>query len=359
MASRIVVMAGGTGGHVFPALAVAQELRQRGWEISWLGTANSFESRNVPKHGFPLDTIAAYRLRGQGMGGLLLAPFRLLKAMGQARKVLSQRKPDVVLGMGGFAAGPGGLMSKLMGLPLVIHEQNTIPGLTNRWLARLAACVLEAFPGSFPDSAGARATGNPVREDIAALPDPVSRIAEHGEPIRILIVGGSLGALALNEIVPKALALLAGDHALAIRHQAGQNKIGAARSLYDELNLQAEVTEFLDDMAQAYAWADLVICRAGALTVSELAAVGVGAILVPYPFAVDDHQTRNADYLVQGHAAVLIPQDQLDADSLSDKLRELLTEPGKLLAMAQAARKLATPDAANRVADYCEQVMLS
>ncbi len=357
MASRIVVMAGGTGGHVFPALAVAQELRQRGWDISWLGTADSFESRNVPGHGFPLDTIAAYRLRGQGIGGLLLAPFRLLKAMGQARKVLRQRKPDAVLGLGGFATGPGGLMSKLMGLPLVIHEQNTIPGLTNRWLAKLATRVLEAFPGSFSDSADARVTGNPVRSDIAALPEPVSRMADHDEAVHILIVGGSLGALALNEIVPQALALLARDQALEIRHQAGRNKTEAAQSLYQELNLQARVTEFLDDMAQAYAWADLVICRAGALTVSELAAVGVGAILVPYPFAVDDHQTRNADYLVQGQAAVLMPQDQLDAGSLSNKLRELLTEPGKLLAMALAARKLAMPDAAGRVADYCEQVL--
>ena len=359
MASRIVVMAGGTGGHVFPALAVAQELRGRGWEISWLGTADSFESRNVPKHGFPLDTIEAYRLRGQGLGGLLLAPFRLLKAMGQARKVLNQRRPDVVLGMGGFATGPGGLMSKLMGLPLVIHEQNTIPGLTNRWLAKLASRVLEAFPGSFPDNAGARVTGNPVREDIAALPEPAVRMADHDGAVRILIVGGSLGALALNEIVPEALALLAGDHALEIRHQAGRNKVEAAQSLYEELNLQAQVIEFLDDMAQAYAWADLVICRAGALTVSELAAVGVGSILVPYPYAVDDHQTRNAGYLVQGQAAVLMPQGQLDAVSLSSRLRELLAEPGKLLALAQAARNLTMSDAARRVADHCEQVMLS
>ena len=358
MAARIVVMAGGTGGHVFPALAVAQELRGRGWEISWLGTADSFESRNVPKYGFPLDTIKAYRLRGQGPAGLLLAPFRLLKAMGQARKVLARRRPDVVLGLGGFATGPGGLVSKFMGLPLVIHEQNTIPGLTNRWLARQATRELEAFPGSFPDSTGASVTGNPVREEIAALPEPGLRMAEHDGPVRVLIVGGSLGALALNEIVPKALALLTAEHALEIRHQAGRNKVGAAQGLYGDLGLQAQVTEFLDDMASAYSWADLVICRAGALTVSELAAAGVGSILVPYPFAVDDHQTRNADYLVRGQAAVLMPQAQLDADSLADKLTELLAEPGKLLALAQAARKLAMPDAARLVADHCEQVLL-
>jgi len=275
MASRIVVMAGGTGGHVFPALAVAHELRQRGWEISWLGTANSFESRNVPKYGFPLDTIDAYRLRGQGLGGLLLSPFRLLKAMAQARRVLGQRRPDVVLGMGGFAAGPGGLMSKVMGLPLVIHEQNTIPGLTNRWLAKLAARVLQAFPGSFPQTADAIVTGNPVRQDIASLPEPSDRMAGRGELTRILIIGGSLGALALNEIVPRAMAILSGDHLLEIRHQAGRGKIDATQKLYDQLQLSAEVSEFLDDMAAAYAWADLVICRAGALTVSELAAVGV------------------------------------------------------------------------------------
>lgn len=356
MASRIVVMAGGTGGHVFPALAVAQELRQRGWEISWLGTADSFESRNVPRYDFPLDTIDAHRLRGQGLGGLLLAPFRLLKAMAQARRILAQRNPDVVLGMGGFATGPGGLVSKIMGLPLVIHEQNTIPGLTNRWLARLAARVLQAFPNSFPEAAGAKVTGNPVREEITALSEPGSRMAAHGESTRVLIIGGSLGALALNEIVPQGLALLARDHLLEVCHQAGRGKIETTQTLYAQLNLQAEVTEFLDDMAAAYAWADLVICRAGALTVSELAAVGVGAILVPFPYAVDDHQTRNADYLVQGGAGILMPQDQLDAEGLSGKLEQLLTQPGKLLEMAKAARKLAMPDATRQVADYCEAV---
>lgn len=358
MAPRIVVMAGGTGGHVFPALAVAQELRQRGWEVSWLGTPDSFESRSVPEHGFQLDTIEAYRLRGQGMAGLLLAPFRLFKAMGQARAVLTRRQPDVVLGLGGFVTGPGGLMCKLMGVPLVIHEQNTIPGLANRWLARLAARVLQAFPGSFPDSAEARVTGNPVREDIVALPEPADRFTAHDGATHILIVGGSLGAQALNEIVPQALALVSRDHVLEIRHQAGRGKTGVAQDLYDELKLPARVTEFMDNMAQAYAWADLVICRAGALTVSELAAVGVGSILVPYPHAVDDHQTRNAGYLVQENAAVLMPQEQLDARSLAHKLRELLLEPGKLLAMAVAARKQAMPDAASRVADYCEQVVM-
>lgn len=355
MASRIVIMAGGTGGHVFPALAVAEELRERGWEVSWLGTANSFESRHVPKYDFELDTIDAYRLRGQGLGGLLLAPFRLAKAMLQARKLLRQRKPEVVLGMGGFATGPGGLMSKLMGLPLVIHEQNRIPGLTNRWLAKMATRVLEAFPGSFPATAGAIATGNPIRAAISAIAEPAERMATHTGAARILVLGGSLGALALNEIIPQALALLSREHALDIRHQAGRTKAEAATALYEGLNLQVQVSEFLDDMATEYAWADLVICRAGALTVSELAAAGVGSVLIPFPHAVDDHQTRNAEYLAEGQAGIVLQQDKLDADSLSTRLDALLTQP-KLLAMAQAARKLAMPDATRQVADYCAQV---
>ncbi|WP_457667043.1 undecaprenyldiphospho-muramoylpentapeptide beta-N-acetylglucosaminyltransferase [Thiolapillus sp.] len=349
--ARITIMAGGTGGHVFPALAVAQEMRQRGWDVSWMGTPDSFESRTVPRLGFPLETIAAYRLRGQGLSGLLLAPFRLLNAMRQAGSILRRTRPQLVLGMGGFVTGPGGLVSRLMGIPLVIHEQNTIPGMTNRWLAKMAAQVLEAFPRSFPERVSAVVTGNPIRKEIAAIEAPEKRMAERDDAMRVLVVGGSLGALALNEQLPPALAQL--NMPLHIRHQAGRGKAEDARGAYPP-ELEAEVSEFIDDMAAAYAWADLVICRAGALTVSELAAVGVASLLVPYPHAVDDHQTRNAGYLVDGGAAVLMPQSEMNRETLEQVLTSLLGDRKKLMDMAKAARHLAMPDATRTVADLCE-----
>ena len=352
--ARLMIMAGGTGGHVFPALAVAREMRERGWDVDWMGTPDSFESRTVPSQGFPLHTISAYRLRGQGVVGLLLAPFRLLRAMGQAGKVLRRRRPQVVLGMGGFVTGPGGLMSWLLGIPLVIHEQNTIPGLTNRWLAKIAVRVLEAFPGSFPASADARETGNPVRVDILAVAPPEQRLAGRTGPVRVLIVGGSLGALALNQQLPPALARQ--ETEMEIRHQAGRGKAEATRSLYRELVLEARVSEFIEDMAEALAWADLVICRAGALTVSELAAVGVASVLVPYPHAVDDHQTRNAEYLVAAGAALLQPQAEIETHTLAEKLGRLLGSRDRLLEMARAARAQARPEATRAVADACEEV---
>jgi UDP-N-acetylglucosamine--N-acetylmuramyl-(pentapeptide) pyrophosphoryl-undecaprenol N-acetylglucosamine transferase len=353
----MMIMAGGTGGHVFPALAVAREMRERGWEVDWMGTPDSFESRTVPAQGFPLHTISAYRLRGQGVVGLLLAPFRLLRAMGQAGKVLRGCRPQVVLGMGGFVTGPGGLMSRLLGIPLVIHEQNTIPGITNRWLAKIAARVLEAFPGSFPATVGARETGNPVRADILAVADPDSRLAGRTGPVRVLIVGGSLGALALNEQLPPALARQ--EVEMEIRHQAGRGKAEATESLYRELALEARVSEFIEDMAEALAWADLVICRAGALTVSELAAVGVASVLVPFPHAVDDHQTRNAEYLVAAGAALLQPQAEIETRALAEKLGGLLGSRDRLREMARAARALGRPGATRAVADACEEVVKS
>jgi len=349
--ARITILAGGTGGHVFPALAVAQEMRARGWEVSWMGTPDSFESRTVPGYGFPLETISAYRLRGQGMGGLLLAPFRLLNAMTQAGKILRRTRPQLVLGMGGFVTGPGGLVSKLLGIPLVIHEQNTIPGLTNRWLAKIATQVLQAFPGSFPEAVGAVLTGNPLRMGIPAVIEPAERMRNRDQTFRVLIIGGSLGAQALNQQVPLALKQL--QYPLAVRHQAGRGKAEATRELYAQ-QPWAEVTEFIDDMAQALAWADLVICRAGALTISELAAVGVASVLVPYPHAVDDHQTSNAGYLVDGGAAVLLEQPELAGDGLTRQLQILLKDREKLLRMALAARALARPDATRAVADCCE-----
>jgi len=357
MAARVMIMAGGTGGHVFPALAVAEELRARGCEVSWLGTPDSFESRTVPQHDIPLDTIAAHRLRGQGLLGKLLAPLHLLRAMLQAGRVLRSRRPNVLLGMGGFASGPGGLVGRLLRLPLVIHEQNTVPGLTNRWLARIATLTLQAFPGSFPESANARVCGNPVRAEIVALPDPQQRRQARADtPLRLLVVGGSLGAQALNELLPQALALLPAAQRPQVLHQAGRGKYQATLQHYAEAGVEAEVREFLDDMPAAYSQADLVVCRSGALTVSELAAVGVAALLVPFPHAVDDHQTRNAQFLVDAGAARLIQQRELDPQRLAAVIEELCGSPRTLLQMAVAARAQARPDATSCVADACLEV---
>lgn len=357
MAARIVVMAGGTGGHVFPALAVAKELRGRGWEVSWIGTPDSFEARVVPEHGFPIDLIDAHRLRGQGLASLLLAPFRLLKSMLQAGRVLRQRDPLLVLGMGGFVTAPGGFVSRLLRLPLVIHEQNAIPGMTNRWLSRIATRTLEAFPGSF-DKEGVEVTGNPVRREIIELAALLGkRQADHEGNCRVLVVGGSLGAAALNETVPAALAELAEGRRPEVRHQAGRDKLETTRGRYEGLGVEAEVTEFVNDMAEAYAWADLVICRAGALTVAELAAAGVASVLVPYPHAVDDHQTHNARYLSDAGAGVLLLQNELSPRRLAALLGELCADRDRLKQMAKAARRQAKPDSAQRVADICESLI--
>ena len=348
-------MAGGTGGHVFPALAVAHELAARGWQVSWLGTPDSFESRVVPSQGFELDTIAAHRLRGQGLVQALLAPLYLVRAMLQAWQVLRRRRPQVVLGMGGFVTGPGGLVSRVLRLPLVIHEQNAIPGLTNRWLARIATRVLEAFPGSFPMAVRAQATGNPVRNDIASLPQPMA--IETDRPLHLLVMGGSLGAQALNETLPGALAEIVAPQRPQVRHQAGRGKAESTRAAYQAHAVNAEVSEFVDDMAAAYRWADLVICRAGALTIAELMAAGRAAVLVPYPFAVDDHQTVNARFLTDKGAARLLPQSELTTERLAALLRGLLGDRAELHALGQAAHRLARRDATRRVADVCEEVL--
>lgn len=353
MAARITIMAGGTGGHVFPALAVASELSARGWQISWLGTPDSFESRVVPAHGFDLDTITAHRLRGEGVMARLLAPLRLLNAMAQAWRVLRRRKPQVVLGMGGFVTAPGGVVSRLLRIPLVIHEQNAIPGMTNRLLARIATRVLQAFPGSFGPDGNVLTVGNPIRAEIAAMPAPA---AIEERPLQLLVFGGSLGAQALNETVPAALALIEPGARPRVRHQAGRDKHAMTLAAYREHEVEADVVEFIDDMDQAYRWADIAICRAGALTVSELMAAGLPAILVPFPFAVDDHQRVNAGFLSQSDAGRLLPQSQMSAESLAQMLTELLADREALHAMALRAHGLARRDAASRVADVCEEV---
>lgn len=355
---NILIMAGGTGGHVFPALAVARYLRDAGVEVVWLGTRRGLEARVVPEAGFPIEYISISGLRGKGVLGWLLAPVHLTIALWQAIRVCLRCRPGAVLGLGGFVTGPGGLAAWLLRRPLVIHEQNAIAGLTNRLLSHLALRVLEAFPGSFSATTKTEQTGNPVRADIAALPAPAERIAEHQGPCRLLVIGGSLGAQALNEIVPQALAQLPVETRPHVWHQAGQNKDQATRQTYAASGVEGRVEPFIADMAEAYGWADLVICRAGALTVSELAAAGVGAVLVPYPHAVDDHQTRNALYLTEAGAGRLILQSELTPAALADVLRELLREGREgLVKMASAAREMAKPTATQRVADICLEVM--
>jgi len=356
MAAGVAVMAGGTGGHVFPALAVAEVLRGRGVEVFWIGTRKGMEARLVPARGIDIEWISIQGLRGKGLRQLLAAPWRLFGALREAAAILRRRDPAVVLGMGGFVSGPGGLVARLQGRPLVIQEQNSVPGMTNQWLARLADRVFQAFPDSFPPPRRAETSGNPVRAAIATLPPPAERFAGRSGPPRLLVVGGSLGALALNEQVPRALALLPQELRPEVRHQAGERTLEIARAAYGDAGVTAEIMAFIDDMAEAYAWADVVICRAGALTVSELAAAGLPAILIPFPYAVDDHQVGNARYLSDAGAAHLIIQRDLTPAGLAGVLTELLSDPNARLAMAEAARAKARVDAAARIADACMEL---
>lgn len=352
MSGRILIMAGGTGGHVFPALAVAQELRERGWRVSWLGTEKGLEAKVVPTHGFEIDWLAVAGLRGKGLLAKLAGALRLLKACGQARTILRQRHPDLVLGMGGFVAGPGGLMAKWLGIPLIIHEQNRVPGTTNRWLARLAAReVLEAFPNSFESDVGAICTGNPLRQAFAEIADKSEWTPSAGRNVRILVLGGSQGAKVLNETLPDALA---GLDKLDVKHQTGGAMQAEVAARYRELAMNAEALAFIDDMAGAYQWADLIVCRAGAMTVSEAAACGLPAIFVPLPHAIDDHQNANARYLTETGAALLLPQSELNAQNLRKAIQQAMTA---LPEMSRAAKALARPDATRTVADLCAELL--
>jgi len=362
-APTVLIMAGGTGGHVFPALALARLLRAKSFEVVWLGTRRGLEARVVPAESIPIEWLSVGGLRGKGGLTLLAAPFRLARALVQALAIVRRRRPVVVVGLGGFVSGPGGVAAWLSGRPLLIHEQNAIAGFTNRCLARLARVVLEAFPNSFGRDVHARVIGNPVRQDISAVPPPSSRFAARTGAIRVLVIGGSQGATRLNAVVPFALARLRslpeGFGPIDVRHQAGERWIEAARQTYSNAGVRADVRPFIDDMAEAYGWADLVICRSGALTVSELAAVGVGAVLVPFPAAVDDHQTHNARYLVREGAALLIPDRELTAERLAAELQVLCAGRGKLLAMAERARLLAKPGAAQALAASCIELARS
>lgn len=351
MSRPVMIMAGGTGGHILPALAVARLLRERGIPVLWLGSRGGMETRMVPEEGFALAEIAIGGLRGKGWGTRLVVPWRLLKAVRQAMAIMRVQRPRLVLGFGSFVAGPGGLAARLLGIPLVIHEQNAIAGLTNRVLARWADRVLAGYPGAFAQ--GAEVVGNPVRADIAALPPPEERMAGRQGPLRLLVVGGSLGARALNDTVPQALALLPEAERPEVWHQAGAKLIDEARAAYAQAGVQARVEPFIADMAAAYTWADLVLCRAGALTVAELAAAGVGSLLVPFPHAVDDHQTHNAAVLAQAGAAEIIQQTELTAGRLAERLHALGRDRAQLVDMARRARAQARPDAAARVLALC------
>ncbi|HSD55177.1 MAG TPA: undecaprenyldiphospho-muramoylpentapeptide beta-N-acetylglucosaminyltransferase [Burkholderiales bacterium] len=347
-----MIMAGGTGGHVFPALAVADFLRALGWRVVWLGARTGMEATLVQKHGYEMAWVRFSGLRGKGMLAKLLLPLNLLVAFWQSLRALRAQRPDVVLGMGGYIAFPGGMMAALLGRPLAIHEQNSVAGLANRMLAGVADHVLVAFPDALRK---ATFVGNPVRDAIARIAPPAERFAGRAGPLRVLVVGGSLGAAALNDMVPKALALLPADARPIVTHQSGAKHLEELRANYASAGVAASAVAFIDDMARAYAEADLVVCRAGATTVAELAAAGVPAILVPFPFAADDHQTTNARYLADAGAALLVQQRDLTPEMLAGRLRGFSRE--QLLAMATKARALGRPDATRAVAEACMELV--
>jgi len=349
----ILIVAGGTGGHVFPGLAVAEALRARERAVVWLGTQRGLEARVVPAQGIEIEWISIAGVRRRGLLAWLIAPFKTAAAVVQVLGALRRRRPAAVLGLGGFVSGPGGIAAWLTRRPLLIHEQNAVVGTTNRWLARLADRIFEAFPGAFPAARGAHCIGNPVRRAIVAVPAPRERAnARADAPARLLVLGGSQGARALNETVPAAIARLPAALRPRIRHQAGRT-LDEARAAYTAAGVDAEIESFIEDMAAAYANADLVIARAGALTIAELTAVGVAAILVPYPYAVDDHQTRNAAYCVERGAAVLIAEADLSPERLAQELQSLLAERARLLQMSERAREMARPHAAEDLAAAC------
>ena len=351
MSRTLLIMAGGTGGHIYPGLAVADALRAQNWNIVWLGAPHSMEAELVPQHGYPVAWVNFSGVRGKGLRRLLTLPFTLLRALWQSAAAIFAHRPDVVLGMGGYITLPGGLMAAFLRRPLVIHEQNAIAGMSNKVLAKLATRVLSGFPDVLRNTTWC---GNPVRADIAALPDPHTRYTQRSGKLNVLVVGGSLGAQALNEALPKALALLGEAERPNVLQQTGKKNLETVQAMYAQAGVHADIRAFLDDMAQQYADADVVICRAGALTIAELAAAGVASVLVPFPFAVDDHQTQNARFLSEQGAAILLPQTELSAERLAQLLCELTRE--RLLAMAQAARSLAKADATAQVAKVCMEL---
>lgn len=354
----VLIMAGGTGGHIFPGLAVAAELKARGVPVLWLGAEGGLETTLVPQHGIALETVSIGGLRGKGLATMLRTPLRLLRAVRAAHAVLKRHAPRSVLSMGGYVAAPGGIAARLARVPLLVHEQNRVPGLTNRLLARIAQRVLSGFADAFAGlktAAPAEWVGNPVRAAISALPPPAQRAATRGAPLEILVLGGSQGARSLNTLVPDMLNRRGSSLEYRVRHQCGAKNLEQTRKAYDDLGVDAEVVPFVADMAAAYAATDLVICRAGALTLAELAAAGVASVLVPYPHAVDDHQTRNALGMVEAGGGVLVAEGDDFVKRLGSAI-EGLSQRARLLPMGEAARTLARPDAARRIADACLEV---
>ena len=352
-ARPILIMAGGTGGHVYPALAVARALQAASQDVVWLGTQRGLEARVIPEAGIDIEWLSVKGLRRKGLLALVIAPFQIGWALIQALGVIFRRRPAAVLGMGGFASGPGGVAAWLTRRPLVIHEQNAAAGLTNRLLARLARVVLQAFPGSFNSRSDVETVGNPVRSDIAAIPAPGDRYATRQGELRLLVLGGSQGALALNKIVPAALGQLDADVRPIVKHQCGERTLDTARAAYAEHDVDVELLPFIEDMAEVYAWADLVVCRAGALTVAELCAAGLPALFVPYPAAVDDHQTANAGPMAEAGAAVIVQESDLTPELLAGLLREWLQSRAELMRRAEIARELAKPDSLQRITNIC------
>lgn len=365
MKHKFLIMAGGTGGHVFPALAVAHELIGRGHEVEWLGTARGIESRLIPETGIVLNIIPIEGIRGRGIFGLIKAPLLIAKAVMLSRKIIREKNINAVIGFGGFASGPGALAARTLNKPVITHEQNAIAGTTNKLSSRFASRILMAFAGAYKNlktASVAQVVGNPVRQEIINLPAPSERVGAHSATtLRLLVVGGSLGALAINRLVPQAIAALDSQYSVSIVHQTGKDHFELTRELYREHKVDAEVKPFIADMASAYLQCDLVICRAGALTVSELMAAGIGAILIPLPHAIDDHQTANAKILEAAGAGILLPQSDLDAQKLATMIQQQffinsakVNQP-RLIAMGEAARSLSIPQSAQLVADACEE----
>ncbi|MFY0665280.1 MAG: undecaprenyldiphospho-muramoylpentapeptide beta-N-acetylglucosaminyltransferase [Natronospirillum sp.] len=345
---RILIMAGGTGGHVFPGLAVADRLRELGHEINWLGTGRGIENELVPAADYPLHRLTVTGVRGSGPVARLLAPFRIAQSIWQAMRILRAFKPAVVLGLGGYASGPGGIAARLMRIPLVIHEQNAVAGTTNKLLSRFANAVLCGSPKAFAPNVTCKVVGNPVRASMGSIAPPAARGLAMHAPLRLLVLGGSQGAQAINQLVPAALKLIPVDQRPSVRHQAGKANVESTQVAYSEANVSADIVPFIADMAEALSQADLVIARAGALTVAEIAAVGVSSVLIPFPYAIDDHQTENARSLVELGAATVLPQADLTAGQLAQVLREQL-QPEALLNRAAAARAAGKPDATEQV----------
>lgn len=355
--STLMIMAGGTGGHVYPALAVAHTLQADGVDVFWLGTRDGIEARVVPENQIDVEWISISGIKGKGLFAMITAPFKIVYAMLQTAVIIYRRRPQAALGMGGFVSGPGGLMAKFLMLPLLIHESNAVVGLTNKWLAKIANEVLVGFPDVLSGNRHHHYVGNPVRQSIAALPAPEQRLQGRSGSLNLLVVGGSLGAQVLNETVPDALAKIESAVRPVVRHQAGRGKLDGTTENYHALGIEASCSEFIDDMAAAYEWADLVICRAGAMTVAEIAAAGVAAIFVPYPYAIYDHQTVNARFLTDRKAAILLPQERLTDERLAELLVELTNDRPCLDGLSRRARSYAKTDATRSVADLCTEVM--